>query len=364
MALAMTSCGTKAGSLKYAPLNNYRQSSSVIVRLNDIVSRTMLTLLTFQVLACWLPVSTGPPLDLQPLTGPSDIESPYYIEVEQPEPPNLARIGSFAWQQPWSATSQVTRPERGVYNLCDITYNSGLDIVSRTMLTLLTFQVSYLNRAKQDRSSNRCVIAVSCPIALYFHCIERACYQMFALSLLSQLLLLLSGDVELNPGPTKEIAAILITIKELQEEQTSIREEFQELKEAYKAHEDILSTLSSRVFKLEVFHEHPDTAPITVESGSLKQDIAALKAASADVSNQLRRNNLIFLGIDDNDKETWKDSEDKVLAFCKEKLSFEIFLNSIERAHRIGTPSPGKKRPIIVNFMNFKTKEEIFSLRP
>lgn len=116
--------------------------------------------------------------------------------------------------------------------------------------------------------------------------------------------------------------------------------------------------------KLESSHEHPHTEPISVESGCLKHDIAALKAASVDVSNRLRRNNLLFLGIDDTDKETWKDSEDKVLAFCKDKLAFEIFPNSIERAHRIGTHSPHKKRPIIVKFVNFKTKEEILSCGP
>lgn len=200
-----------------------------------------------KVLACWLPVSTCPSLDPQPLTGPGAIESPYLVEAEQPEPPNLARTETFAWQHLSSTTSEVTWPERGVLNLCDNTHNSGHDIVSRTMLTLLTFQVSYLNRTKEYRSSNRYVIAVSCPIALYLHCIKCACYHMLAQSLLSQLLLLLSGDVELNPGPTKEITAILNAIKELQDHQTATREEFEKLKEAHETRAGIISTLSCRV---------------------------------------------------------------------------------------------------------------------
>lgn len=66
---------------------------------------------------------------------------------------------------------------------------------------LLFFQVSYLNNAACVKSSNYCLVAVSCPLEL-----SDVKKQMLACSLcifafLVILLLMLAGDVELNRGP-------------------------------------------------------------------------------------------------------------------------------------------------------------------
>lgn len=97
------------------------------------------------------------------------------------------------------------------------------------------------------------------------------------------------------------------------------------------------------------------------ETGQLKQELATLKAANIDVSNRMRRNNLLFIGIDDDPKETWQQSEEKVITFCSTQLTLPLLSSNIERAHRIGTFSADKKRPIIVKFNNYKAKDGILS---
>lgn len=68
-------------------------------------------------------------------------------------------------------------------------------------LPRLFAQVSYRNPESCYRCSNRCLIAVSCPDCL-FQCVKKCmCLRAFSSRVFDVLLLLLSGDVELNPGP-------------------------------------------------------------------------------------------------------------------------------------------------------------------
>lgn len=62
----------------------------------------------------------------------------------------------------------------------------------------------------------------------------------------SELLLLLSGDVGLNPGPPKpDIASLVNCVKRLEEVQTDIRAELAHIKAAQSAHEPLISSLSN-----------------------------------------------------------------------------------------------------------------------
>lgn len=51
------------------------------------------------------------------------------------------------------------------------------------------------------------------------------------------------------------------------------------------------------------------------------------------------------------------------MSFASEKLGLEIAAENIERAHRIGLYAPDKKRPIVVRFASYKTKELVQSKR-
>lgn len=97
------------------------------------------------------------------------------------------------------------------------------------------------------------------------------------------------------------------------------------------------------------------------EAKQIKRDIEVLKAANTDTNNRMRRNNFLFLGIHDAEKETWQESEQKIVKLCSETLKLELDGNAIERAHRLGSFGGGKKRPIIVKLTHFKAKDSILA---
>lgn len=87
----------------------------------------------------------------------------------------------------------------------------------------------------------------------------------------------------------------------------------------------------------------------------------SLQTRLDDLEDRSRRNNLLFYGFPDC-KETWQETEAKLTSEIKSVLS--TFTGStIERAHRLGSFSPTKCRPIIVKLTDFKSKEQLFSLR-
>ncbi|KAH8027031.1 hypothetical protein HPB51_001617 [Rhipicephalus microplus] len=76
----------------------------------------------------------------------------------------------------------------------------------------------------------------------------------------------------------------------------------------------------------------------------------------------MRRNNLIIKGIPENGQEGYAESETIVKDFCSTHLKINV--GDIERAHRIGQRRPGFHRPIIIKFLNFKTKTEVLRNAP
>ncbi|KAH8026067.1 hypothetical protein HPB51_015416 [Rhipicephalus microplus] len=76
----------------------------------------------------------------------------------------------------------------------------------------------------------------------------------------------------------------------------------------------------------------------------------------------MRRNNLIIKGIPENGQEGYAESEAIVKDFCSTHLKLNV--GDIERAHRIGQRRPGFHRPIIIKFLNFKTKTEVLRNAP
>ena len=72
---------------------------------------------------------------------------------------------------------------------------------------------------------------------------------------------------------------------------------------------------------------------------------------------QSRRENLKFHGVNEDEDETWDQSETKIRDYLTTVLEIDETSMKIERAHRL--PSKSKPRPIIVNFSHFKDKDEV-----
>ena len=70
-----------------------------------------------------------------------------------------------------------------------------------------------------------------------------------------------------------------------------------------------------------------------------------------------RRNNLRIDGIEENEKEQWEITEQKVHKLLYEKLKLNNVV--IERAHRMGKLDKEKPRTVIFKLLNYKDKERI-----
>lgn len=109
----------------------------------------------------------------------------------------------------------------------------------------------------------------------------------------------------------------------------------------------------------------PDTCVTgNPEIVNLSSQINNLVKKCDDSENRLRRDNLLFFGIQDAHDETWDQSESCIISLCSDKLQISISKQDIERAHRLGRFQDGKHRPIIVKFARFKDKCSILSAGP
>ncbi|XP_075736414.1 uncharacterized protein LOC142776506 isoform X1 [Rhipicephalus microplus] len=147
-------------------------------------------------------------------------------------------------------------------------------------------------------------------------------------------ILLLSGDIETNPGPTLEQIA-----KQLSEIATDIKE----IKE--KRLTDIDKKLDS-------------LANLEIKVTSCQQQIANLEARIYDLENQSRRSNIIVYGLPESKEETNESLESTVNNDIIKGI-LELDPVTIERIHRLGRPSPGKVRPVILKLLDSRDKTKI-----
>ena len=176
---------------------------------------------------------------------------------------------------------------------------------------------------------------------------------------------MLAGDIESNPGPDN--AALLAEMKKLSAGQAKMIAEMQDLKNQSMATTALLDTLSKRLTDLEgnyqsVLSLQADMQSIRADSERTAQLIHKLEARVDDAENRSRRNNLVFYGLPDpSASEPSSDSEKIILNHCSDYLNVRLEPKEIERAHRIGRHSCNRKRPIIVKFVSYKTKEAVLS---
>lgn len=234
---------------------------------------------------------------------------------------------------------------------------------------MLLFQVSYLDCSYcRVKSDNRFLIVVLCPSewsVAFMNC------DKFVKDLLCRILLLLSGDVESNPGPGADevLATVLQTVQRIELGQDDIRNDLRALKN-WQASVDVeLRQLSARIRVLEV-----DTAALKNSSASpvqapevaleISDKLKSIESRCDDAENRLRRSNLLFFGLPDTSDETWSSAETKVINLCSETLGVTVEPSQIERAHRLGKYQEGKCRPVIVKFALFKDKQLVLEKGP
>lgn len=175
-------------------------------------------------------------------------------------------------------------------------------------------------------------------------------------------ILLLSGDIEENPGPmTKaqedKLNFVSDVVTRLESNHTALLESLNKILQNHITMKNDIELLSKRVLALES-KTGSDASPHQTQN--YDQNLSFMQSKIDDLENRSRRSNVLFFGIDDSDKaESWDVSEELVKNFCADKL--EVAVTSIVRAHRLGKFSTDKKRPIIAKLLNEKDVETVLS---
>ncbi|XP_064479615.1 uncharacterized protein LOC135392868 [Ornithodoros turicata] len=148
--------------------------------------------------------------------------------------------------------------------------------------------------------------------------------------------------------------------------QAELLNEIRTIKSKLDATDKKVTELSTKVAAIEgelsSFRDVPKRVQdLTDTTTSLSSGVCTIKDQIDKLENRMRRNNLVFHGLDDSSSETWAQSEALVTDLCKNNLGMEIPPHAIERAHRIGRYRPYRHRPIIVKFASYKTKEPVLS---
>ncbi|KAB0795745.1 hypothetical protein PPYR_04766 [Photinus pyralis] len=100
-----------------------------------------------------------------------------------------------------------------------------------------------------------------------------------------------------------------------------------------------------------------EISQLKVENGALSSENKALKAELDVLQQYSRRNNVRILGI----KETVNENLDEiVINLFKSKLNVNLEIDHIDRMHRVGKPTSGSSRQIIVKFTSYRYRKLVF----
>lgn len=180
---------------------------------------------------------------------------------------------------------------------------------------------------------------------------------------LCMLLLLLCGDIESNPGPASR-SSRQTTLSQSQQGDLSVELSLKDiLFEIKESRTEVTDKIDSLTTTMNAKFEE-----IAEENKNLREELETTKQKNEEIMNKLadledrsRRNNLVISGVDESYRETWEQTEAKLVNDIKNKLGVHLQDLDIERAHRIGKAMSGKQRPIVARFTNFKTKEKVIT---
>lgn len=173
------------------------------------------------------------------------------------------------------------------------------------------------------------------------------------------LLLLCAGDVEANPGP--KIDDVLALMREFHDETTATLAEIKNVIQSITSRMLVIEGDLNKIAQIETKCEGVGVSVLEVKSSITKVN-EELTDVVDDMNNRMRRNNLIVRGLPETEKEGYEESEKIVKEFFSTHLKVQA--GDIERAHRVGKRRPDFDRPIIIKFLNFKSKTDILRNAP
>ncbi|KAH9370782.1 hypothetical protein HPB48_014722 [Haemaphysalis longicornis] len=163
----------------------------------------------------------------------------------------------------------------------------------------------------------------------------------------------------------KKVATGLKVVGRLEPGQARILTELKSIPEKQDVADQQIKQLMERVTILETDKTAVDFIVVdsvpNEELRNITDRLQSITIRCDDAENRQRWDNLLFLGIDDEDKDGWETSEQKIITFCSEKLSISLTNDHFERVHRLGKYHTHKQRPIIAKMSSFKGKQKVVS---
>ena len=177
------------------------------------------------------------------------------------------------------------------------------------------------------------------------------------------LCLILSGDVETNPGPESTIEDVLAEIRASREENRTqfetIRKDIVELRgemsSMKKEIDEVKESLNIQTLDIDEVNNRVDSVNSQLEK--LEDGIEKLERYS-------RRENVIFYGIGEAEDDRSDNVKSTLVELCRECVPSKEWSNQdFVRAHRLGGQSSKKPRPVIARVSNFEDKFVLTSAR-
>ncbi|XP_057314220.1 ankyrin repeat domain-containing protein 12-like [Hydractinia symbiolongicarpus] len=100
-------------------------------------------------------------------------------------------------------------------------------------------------------------------------------------------------------------------------------------------------------------------AGLLEQTTNRKEQLSIYEEKLRHLEDRQRRNNLRIDGLEESESESWDDTEKKVVNLFEHKLGLSNV--HVERAHRTGEKSNGKKRTIVLKLLDYKDKVNILN---
>ncbi|KAH8025770.1 hypothetical protein HPB51_011448 [Rhipicephalus microplus] len=300
----------------------------------------------------------------QPVHSDSD-ETPYHLMTfnDYPQDASLHLTWTAAsTKQPVSAQA-ITR--LGASHRFSGHGKVTCDTMAQFRFVRLFYFVQVSNKCSlfAKRTSNRCTLLFPCPHALctaydeYVHVLSK---------------LLCCGDIESNPGPDEWQKEVLTMLKELKAETGRLAQGQVDISAnvatAQKSFEEGFVAMNTRILKIEAQCDKIDDVKerliLAEEAVKTFEQTSTVMSSRLDViEDRARRDNLIFHGIPDA-KESWIQTEEKIVSLLMQHVDPNITDDVIERAHRLGgSYQENRCRPVIVKFSRFKLRQQVLFKR-
>ena len=153
--------------------------------------------------------------------------------------------------------------------------------------------------------------------------------------------------------------AMEVFMKEVKDQNRELRSTVQDLKTSLEFSQQEIDNLKQQVNQLKQKNTN-DKLLVSELSDNLhasSQAVTSLQERCDYQEDYNRRNSLQFVGIDEDNNETWEQSAKKVSHLLEDKLQLPNI--QLERAHRGGQHHPNRQRPIIARFTRFCDREAV-----